>query len=203
MLIVGCIVTDEGAMVALRTGTGEAAGSDGELVVVPGAELGEAAGAGDNKIGALDSDKGVGTGGGIIAPGIDAGESVGADSEMLLGNIVGRTSNNDGAMVSSINGVIDGDGAAGDRIGTENGRILTTGASTGLLLGKLGTAFPGARTESKICTIPLQPSIFVATTVALSNLTGPIVTTTEVPSSRVSKAPALIFSTKCNPGSIW
>jgi hypothetical protein len=107
---------------------------------------------------------------------------------MLLGNIDGRIDDPDGVMVSSIIGaIVDGDVAIGDKIGTKDGRILTTGDIAGALLGMFGTALPGMRTESRICTIPLQPSIFVAKTVALSNRTGSIETVTEFPTSKVSR----------------
>ena len=150
------------------------------------------------------SGKAVGVKGSIVALGADMGEAVGADGEPILGKIVGRLRpESDGVIDSSINGaILEGDGGIDNKIGDMAGRILVTGATTGAILGMPGTVWPGTRTESRICTIPLQPSVFVARTVALSNLTGSIVTVTERPGSKVSRSPATAFATKCNPGSI-
>ena len=114
--------------------------------VVLGTELGKPIGAGDSVI-ALGAEGGIvfKTDGGIVAFGRDVGIAVGADG-------VGRIDpDSDGFVVSSVNGaILGGDGAIGNKIGATDGRTLSIGAVGGVLLGMLGTDFPGARTESRI-----------------------------------------------------
>ena len=114
--------------------------------VVLGAELGKPIGAGDSVI-ALGAEGGIvfKTDGGIVAFGRDVGIAVGADG-------VGRIDpDSDGFVVSSVNGaILGGDGAIGNKIGATDGRTLSIGAVGRVLLGMLGTDFPGARTESRI-----------------------------------------------------
>ena len=220
---IGWTVGAAGGMLPIGTDIGESTGTEAGTVV-PGSEFGKAVGVGvGTGTGALGASMGVavspcgeilvlgpgigwraGAEDGVFGLGTDTGDTVCADGELFTGRAVGASvPDSDGINVSSMNGErLEGDGEIDNKIGAIDGRILTTGEFTGTLLGKAGTVVPGARTESSIWTIPLQPSIFVAKTVALSNLTGSIETVTESPASKVSSSPATIFSTKCNPGSI-
>lgn len=217
---VGCIVGPDGRIVPLGPAIGESVGADGGIlafgarsgkmvgenvgIVALGTKMGEAVGPSDG-IAALGPEIGISVGAvdGMIALGIDIGETVGVDGELILGSIVGILGpNSDGSMVWSMNGaILEGDGEIDDKFGGIDGRILATGDNIGALLGMPGKALPSARIESRMYTIPLQPSIFEAKTVALLNLTGSIVTVTELPGSNVSRSPATMLSSKCNPGS--
>ena len=186
-----------GTMVPLSTGTGDVVDIIGEFVTL-GTGIGETAGVkvGIDMLGAGMGERFGAVDGNAIA-GAAIGTPVGAAGEVMLGAIVG-------ALVSSMKGtILEGDGAI-DNVGDAVvGRILANGAVAGALLGIPGTTSLGVRTESNICTIPLHPSIFVASAVALSYLTGSTVTVTKRPESKVSISPATAASRGCNPGSTW